>query len=103
RVVLDSVTALMSQFNDERRVRRELTRVVHALGDLGVTSLLTAERTDELGATGRFGVEEFVADAVIVLRNVLVEQRRRRTIEILKLRGGVHRTGEFPFTIEDGI
>jgi circadian clock protein KaiC len=94
------VTALLPQFDDERRVRRELTRVVHALNELGATSLLTAERTDEFGAIGRFGVEEFVADAAIVLRNVLSEQRRRRTIEILKLRGGAHRTGEFPFTID---
>jgi circadian clock protein KaiC len=100
RIVLDSVTALLPQFDDERRVRRELTRVVHALNELGATSLLTAERTDEFGAIGRFGVEEFVADAAIVLRNVLSEQRRRRTIEILKLRGGAHRTGEFPFTID---
>jgi circadian clock protein KaiC len=97
--VLDSVTALLPQFEDERRIRRELTRVVHALNQLGITSLLTAERTDELGGVGRSGVEEFVADAVIVLRNVLSDQRRRRTIEILKLRGGAHRSGEFPFTI----
>jgi circadian clock protein KaiC len=102
RVVLDSVTALLPQFDDDRRVRRELTRIVHALNDMGVTSVITAERVDEQGTVARFGVEEFVADAVIVLRNVLVEQRRRRTIEILKLRGGPHRTGEFPFTIESG-
>jgi circadian clock protein KaiC len=103
RVVLDSVTALLPQFEDERRVRRELTRVVHALNQLGVTSLLTAERTDEFGSVARFGVEEFVADAVIVLRNVLADQRRRRTLEILKLRGGAHRSGEFPFTISAGM
>ena len=100
RVVLDSVTALLPQFEDGRRIRRELTRVVHALNQLGITSLLTAERTDEFGSIARFGVEEFVADAVIVLRNVLTEQRRRRTLEILKLRGGPHRSGEFPFTID---
>jgi circadian clock protein KaiC len=102
RVVLDSVTALLPQFEHDRRVRRELTRIVHALNEMGVTSVLTAERIDEAGTVARFGVEEFVADAVIVLRNVLTDQRRRRTIEILKLRGGSHRTGEFPFTIEPG-
>lgn len=100
RVVLDSVTALLPQFEDERRIRRELTRVVHGLNQLGITSLLTVERTDEFGSIGRFGVEEFVADAVIVLRNILTEQRRRRTLEVLKLRGGAHRSGEFPFTID---
>jgi circadian clock protein KaiC len=103
RVVLDSVTALLPQFVDERRVRRELTRIIHALNGMGVTSVLTAERVAEDGTIGRFGVEEFVADAVIVMRNVLADQRRRRTIEVLKLRGGAHRTGEFPFTIESGL
>ena len=103
RVVLDSVSALLSQFGDARRIRRELGRVVHALKDLGVTSLLTAERLEEHGTIGRFGVEEFVADAVIVLRNELADQRRRRTVEVLKLRGGSHQSGEFPFTIDDGV
>lgn len=102
RVVLDSVSALLAQFDDDRRIRRELVRVVHALKELGVTSLLTAERLEEHGSIGRFGVEEFVADAVVVLRNELSDQRRRRTVEILKLRGGSHQSGEFPFTIDAG-
>jgi circadian clock protein KaiC len=45
-------------------------------------------------------VEEFVADTVIVLRNPLAHERRRRTIEILKLRGGGHERGEHPFGID---
>jgi circadian clock protein KaiC len=99
RVLLDSVTALLPQFYSEGRVRRELSRVVHGLNDMGVTTVLTAERIDEYGAIARHGVEEFVSDAVVVLRNPLDEQRRRRTIEILKFRGGSHQSGEFPFTI----
>jgi circadian clock protein KaiC len=46
-----------------------------------------------------------VADNVIVLRNRLDGERRRRTMEIVKLRGGPHYKGEYPFTIdlEEGI
>ena len=99
RVTLDSVNALMPQFLDAEQVRRELTRVIHGLNEMGVTTMITAERTDEYGALGRHGVEEFVADAVVVLRNPLDEQRRRRLIEVVKLRGGSHLKGEFPFTI----
>jgi len=43
-------------------------------------------------------MEEFVADNVIVLRNVLEDEKRRRTMEILKFRGTSHQKGEFPFT-----
>src|SRR4029079_1363468 len=46
-----------------------------------------------------FGVEEFIADNVIILRNALEDETRRRTIEILKFRGCDHQKGEYPFTI----
>src|SRR4029079_1449641 len=36
---------------------------------------------------------------VIILRNVLDETKRRRTVEILKFRGTDHQKGEFPFTV----
>ena len=48
----------------------------------------------------RYGVEEFIADNVVVLRNVLEEEQRRRTLELLKFRGTDHQKGEYPFTIE---
>ena len=66
---------------------------------MGVTAMLTAERTEDYGPIARFGVEEFIADNVMVLRNVLDDEKRRRTIEILKFRGTDHQKGEFPFTI----
>ena len=100
RVVLDSIGALFPQFDSELIVRRELQRVIAAIRGLGVTCLLTSERVDEYGAVGRYEVEEFVVDAVVILRNVFDGQRRRRTLEILKMRGGSHRKGEFPFTMQ---
>ncbi len=51
------------------------------------------------GPIARFGVEEFIADNVIILRNALEDETRRRTIEILKFRGCDHQKGEYPFTI----
>ena len=105
RVVLDSVGALFTQFDDGGLVRRELHRIGARLRGLGLTTISTAERVEEDGGIGRFGVEDFVADNVIVLRNRLDGERRRRTMEIVKLRGGPHYKGEYPFTIdlEEGI
>jgi circadian clock protein KaiC len=99
RVSVDSLGAMFSQFSDQSIVRRELFRIASALKHMGVTALLTAERTDDYGPVARFGVEEFIADNVMVLRNVLQDESRRRTIEILKFRGTDHQKGEFPFTI----
>ena len=102
RVSVDSLGAIFSQFSDQSLVRRELFRVASALKQMGVTALLTAERTLDYGPVARFGVEEFIADNVLILRNVLEGENRRRTIEILKFRGTDHQKGEFPFTIVAG-
>ncbi len=102
RLSMDSLGAVFTQFTDSATVRRELFRISTALKKLGVTSLLTAERTEEYGDIARYGVEEFVADNVIIVRNVLEEEKRRRTIEILKFRGTTHHKGEYPFTIIPG-
>ena len=102
RVALDSLGAVFSRLDDMAALRRELLRIASALKAMGVTTVMTAERTDEYGEIARFGVEEFVADNVIVLRNVLEEEKRRRTMEILKFRGTAHQKGEFPFTIVSG-
>ncbi|MBX3082732.1 MAG: circadian clock protein KaiC [Anaerolineae bacterium] len=99
RIALDTISAVYTQFSDKRIIRRELHRVASALKIIGITAVMTAERTEEYGDIARYGVEEFVADNVIILRNVLEEEKRRRTIEILKFRGTSHKKGEFPFTI----
>ena len=105
RVCLDAVGAAISQFADANLVRRELRRVVRGLTGMGVTSMITVERVNEYGPISRFGVEEFVADNVVILRNPLDQEKRRRTVEVLKFRGTTHQKGEYPFSIDatDGV
>jgi len=104
RIALDSLGAVFTQFQDPAAVRRELHRLHTALKKLGLTAIITSERSDEYGSISRHGMEEFVADNVIIVRNVLEDEKRRRTIEILKFRGTIHQKGEFPFSItERGI
>lgn len=105
RVALDSLAAVFGRFPDASLVRNELFRLAVSLRAMGVTALMTAERAQEYGEIARYGVEEFVADNVVILRNALDEEKRRRTVEILKFRGTTHQKGEFPFTVmpEEGI
>lgn len=102
RVVLDSLGGVFAQLDDDATIRRELFRIARALRQMGVTSLITAERTEDHGPISRYGVEEFVSDNVVVLRNALQDEVRRRTVEILKFRGTNHQKGEWPFTIVPG-
>ncbi|NEO49807.1 MAG: AAA family ATPase, partial [Moorea sp. SIO4A3] len=101
RVSIDSITAIFQQYDAASVVRREIFRLVARLKNIGVTTIMTTERVEEYGPVARFGVEEFVSDNVVIVRNVLEGERRRRTIEILKLRGTTHMKGEYPFTITD--
>lgn len=100
RVSLDSLGAIFTRFSDVGIVRHELFRIASSLEALGVTSVLTAERAVEHDGVSRYGIEEFVLNNVIILRNVLQQERRRRTIEIVKFRGAPHRTGEWLFAID---
>ena len=102
RIAFDSLNALFSLYEDHRNLRQEIFRITRMLKELGVTAILTAERKDDYSDVTRHGIEEFVADNVIILRNRLDAEQRRRTVEILKFRGTPHRTGEFPFTIASG-
>jgi circadian clock protein KaiC len=99
RVVVDALDSLFEQFSEDVHFRNELHRVIGRLADLGVTTVLTTERATDYGALSRRGLEEFVTDNLILLRNVLTAEKRRRTIEIVKFRGTGHGTGEFGFSI----
>lgn len=102
RIVLDSITQLFDHFvADQTAVRRELLRIANALKKEGLTVLMTAERNSEYGDISRYRLEEFVADNVVILRNALERERRRRTIEVLKMRGSRHVEGEVPITMVD--
>jgi circadian clock protein KaiC len=99
RLAIDSTGALIEQLGEPSSARRALFQIAHELSSMGVTAVMTAERGEDYGPISRFGFEEFVADNVVILRNALEGEKRRRTAEVLKLRGGTHLRGEHLFTI----
>ena len=101
--MLDPIDALFEEFSDAVGVRRAFAAMVRELRSVGATTLLTAERPGDDGYVARYGVEEFAVDNVVILRNEREAAQRRRTVEVLKLRGAEHRKGEFPFVINPKI
>jgi circadian clock protein KaiC len=99
RVVLDSLNVALEAASDARRCRQQLRRLAGDLRRLGLTVLMTLEVPGDNSESTPRGFEQFVVDNVIILRNNLEEEKRRRTIEVLKMRGAMHRKGEFPFTV----
>jgi circadian clock protein KaiC len=100
RLAIDALGALLPLISDPTAVRRELRRMMSAFRKMGVTTLLNVERLEDYGPVARFEVEDFASDNVVVLRNSLISEKRRRTLEILKLSGAMHYKGEYPFAID---
>jgi circadian clock protein KaiC len=102
RVVLDTLENLFSGLNNQAVLRTELRRLFSWLKDKGVTAIITGERGE--GSLTRQGLEEYVSDCVILLDNRVVNQITTRRLRVIKYRGTVHGTNEYPFLIdEDGI
>jgi len=98
-IVLDSATALFSPRPPQEALRSHFFQLVYALRSLGLTAVITAEAAGDHGELTTLGVEEYVSDLTIVLRNVIDSSRRSRTIEVNKYRRSGHYKGEFPCTI----
>jgi len=98
RVVLDTVEALFAGFSNHAVLRAELRRLFRWLKDRGVTAIITGEKGDGNAIT-RFGLEEYVADCVIILDQRINEQISTRRLRVLKYRGTAHGMNEYPFLI----
>ncbi|MFD2162842.1 circadian clock protein KaiC [Paradesertivirga mongoliensis] len=102
RVVLDTIENLFSGLNNQAILRSELRRLFHWLKEKGVTAVITGERGDN--ALTRQGLEEYVSDCVILLEHRVINQISTRLLRVVKYRGSVHGTNEYPFLIDkDGI
>jgi circadian clock protein KaiC len=98
RVVLDTVEALFAGLQNHAVLRAELRRLFRWLKDRGVTAVITGEKGDGASIT-RYGLEEYVADCVIILDQRIVEQISTRRLRVLKYRGTAHGMNEYPFLI----
>jgi len=99
RVLLDTIELLFLGLKNEGVVRSELRRLFHWLKEAGVTAVITAE--SGANALTRYGLEEYVADCVIVLDHRVTEQVSTRRLRVVKYRGSSHGTNEYPFLMDD--
>jgi len=103
RVVLDSLNGVMALTPEPGVARQRLRELVGGLRASGLTVVMTVESaTDPAESLSRLGIEEFVADNVVLLRNSRQGRGRRRTLEVLKMRGAAHHKGDYAFTVLAG-
>jgi circadian clock protein KaiC len=99
RVAIDTIEALFSGLPNPNILRAELRRLFRYLKEQGVTAIITGEKGE--GTLTRHGLEEYVADCVIMLDHRVTEQISTRRLRIVKYRGSIHGTNEYPFLIDE--
>ena len=99
RVVIDSISALGLYVKDDAELRRMIFNLVYTLRRLDCTTILTSEMVHGKAGISRYGVEEFVADSVIVLHYERLHSAFVRAIQVWKLIGSEHSRILHPYTI----
>ena len=104
-VVVDSLTAIASAFTGkEESYRIYIEQLFRFFEKLDATSFLVTETKQIPTVFSTTGVEEFLADGVIVLYNIKRGNIRENAVEVLKLRGVAHEKKIVAFEIaDDGI
>src|SRR5262252_9433286 len=98
RVLLDTIEALFAGLSNTAILRAELARLFNWLKDKDVTTIVTGERGE--GQLTRHGLEEYVSDCVILLDHRVSEMTFTRRLRVVKYRGSIHGTNEYPFLID---
>ena len=100
RVVLDTIEVLFSALPNEAIIRGELGRLFRWLKERDLTVVITGER-GKLGNLTRFGIEEYVSDCVVTLDHRVENEISTRRLRVVKYRGSLHGTNEYPFLITE--
>jgi KaiC/GvpD/RAD55 family RecA-like ATPase len=100
RIVIDSLSSLAVAFqNQQETYRRYISQLFRTLAETGAVTLAITETEQEPTKYSRSGIEEFIADGVVVIYNIGKQDSRIRALEVLKMRGTDHRRGIVPFEI----
>jgi KaiC domain protein len=106
RLVLDSVSLLEMMYDDQATRRNEIYDFTGSLKRAGVTTMLTSEASEDSPYNSRFGIIEYLTDAVLVLQYVRPDdfQETRLAVEIQKIRDANHSRDIKPYELtSDGI
>lgn len=103
RLVLDPLPALIGRINDASVLREKLYCLIAYLNSLGCTSLFLYP-TGSVDADRQFGIVQSLVQGSILLKYNWFQNRRIRQLELYKLRGVSHVTGNHLMEItETGI
>ena len=90
RVVIDSVTAICNSLGNQVNIRDFLFELSLQLRYIGCTSILISEVPPMTFQYSVYGIEEFITDGVILMRELENKGDLLRTLQVVKMRGVGH-------------
>jgi KaiC/GvpD/RAD55 family RecA-like ATPase len=90
-VFVDSLSAISAVFSGLENYRIYVQQLFRYFEELGSTTFMVCENEQTMERYSRSGIEEFLADGIIVLYYLKSGSVRERAIEVLKLRGSKHK------------
>jgi KaiC/GvpD/RAD55 family RecA-like ATPase len=101
RLVIDPVSAIdpLSARDD---LRENIRTLVELIREHNLTCLMSTEVLENSPGISRFGIEDFLADGIIVLYYIKEGARRFRGLEVRKMRGTAHSDLIHLYKLEQG-
>jgi len=90
RLVIDSVTSVCYKLKTPEKIRDFILKISKSLSDLECTSILVGELPAGSESYSSFGVEEAIADGIIIMANMERRGDLLRTLQVIKMRGTMH-------------
>ena len=95
RVVVDSITSVSYRFKSEEIIREFVLKLGSILSGTGCTTLLVAEIAPTTERYSTYGVEEAIADGIVVMGNLERRGDLLRTLQVVKMRGTMHSRAKY--------
>ena len=95
RLVIDSLPALGFRLKDETEIRNMILKLTYMIRKSDLTAVLVSEIPEYGTGSGpmsfsKYGVEEYVADSVLMLHYLGIGSDMNRTLYVRKMRGTKH-------------
>jgi circadian clock protein KaiC len=95
RLVIDSITSVCYRLKTEEKIREFILKVGKALSDRGCTSILVSEISPTAERYSLYGVEEAIADGIVLMGNLERRGDLLRTLQVVKMRGTSHSRAKY--------
>lgn len=95
RLVIDSITSVCFQLKNLEKIRDFILKLGNELSRMGCTSILVSEISPTEPRYSMYGVEEAIADGIMLMANLERKGDLLRTLQVLKMRGTQHSRAKY--------